>query len=173
MLGGMTKTIHEGLAPNPTPSTVASCPASGGYKAQLRAQRRLCRALKPPKAPRKNPHNRELGLAGEELAAEFLQTQGYQVLDRNWRCHAGEVDIVALSPDSVLAFVEVKTRSTRRHGTPAEAITYAKLARMRCVMGAWFRVHEAPFHHDVSLDLVSVEWDGVGQAAITHRKKLK
>lgn len=169
----MTKTIHEAPAPHPTCPPQANRPVTGDYKAQLREQRQLLRALKPQKIPRKNPHNRELGLAGEELSAKFLQARGYLVLDRNWRCQAGEVDIVALSPESVLAFVEVKTRSTRRHGSPATAITYAKLSRMRRVMGAWFRVHEAPFHVDVSLDLVSVEWDGTGDPVITHRKRLK
>lgn len=112
-------------------------------------------------------------MAGENLAVTFLESCNYIVLDRNWRCQAGEVDIVALAPDATMAFIEVKTRSSHRHGTPAEAITYTKLARMRRVMGAWFRTHEAPAHCGISLDLVSVDWDGENDPVIKHRKRLK
>ena len=71
----------------------------------------------------KKMHNRELGMAGERVAVDFLRTADYLIVDRNWRCKAGEVDIVALSPEGVLAFVEVKTRSSHRYGLPIEAIT--------------------------------------------------
>ncbi|MDD7541137.1 MAG: YraN family protein [Mobiluncus porci] len=149
-------------------------PSQGHYRDQLKIQRRAQKRFsRGNSSPRKNPHNRELGLAGEDMAVWFLEASGYEIVDRNWRCRIGEVDIVALTPEMQLAFVEVKTRSSHRHGTPGEAITYPKLSRMRRVMGAWFSVHEAPPHRGVRLDLVSVDWDGQGTPTISHRKGLK
>lgn len=113
-------------------------------------------------------------MAGEEVAAQSLQDCGYVVVDRNWRCKAGEVDIVALSPDGVLAFVEVKTRSNHRYGMPIEAITMKKLGRMRRVMGAWLAGHDdVPAHRAIRLDLMSVDWNGHGEPVLKHLKGLK
>lgn len=78
----------------------------------------------------------DLGRAGEELAARFLREKGYTILDRNWRCDQGEIDIIARQHDEVV-FVEVKTRSGLKFGHPYEAITAAKLARMNRLAYAW------------------------------------
>lgn len=113
-------------------------------------------------------------MAGEEVAAESLKAEGYVIVDRNWRCRAGEVDIVALSPEGVLGFIEVKTRSNHRHGMPIEAITMKKLARMRRVMGSWLAQRDiVPAHRAVSLDLCSVDWDGHGEPVVKHLQGLK
>jgi putative endonuclease len=77
-----------------------------------------------------------LGRRGEDLAAEHLVGLGYSVVARNWRCRQGEIDIIAVRGD-VLAFVEVKTRSTLAFGHPFEAITPTKLARLRRLASAW------------------------------------
>ncbi|GAB2596695.1 YraN family protein [Pseudactinotalea suaedae] len=82
-----------------------------------------------------------VGRAGEQLAREWLTRQGLQILDANWRCPIGELDIVALDGDE-LAFVEVKTRTSTAFGHPAESITRAKLARLRRLAGAWVAVHD-------------------------------
>ena len=70
-----------------------------------------------------------LGRAGEELVAAHLAAAGQTVMLRNWRCPAGEVDIVARDGDT-LVLVEVRTRRSRRFGTPEESITPAKRARL-------------------------------------------
>lgn len=75
-------------------------------------------------------HRRALGAAGEEQAARWYARHGYQVLDRNWRCRVGELDLV-VARGRMLVVVEVKTRSTDRFGTPAEAVTVAKQRRLR------------------------------------------
>ena len=77
-----------------------------------------------------------LGRQGEELAARFLADKGYRILERNWRCPLGEIDLIA-EYLGVTVFVEVKTRSGLQYGHPFEAITIAKLARLRKLSRAW------------------------------------
>ena len=64
------------------------------------------------------------------MAAEFLVARGYQIIARNHRSRFGEIDIIALHQGDIV-FVEVKTRSSNRFGTPAESITYLKLEKLR------------------------------------------
>jgi putative endonuclease len=68
-----------------------------------------------------------LGRLGEDLAVEYLTAAGYKVLERNWRCPAGEIDIVAQEGDC-LVVVEVRARSSDAYGTPEESVTPAKQA---------------------------------------------
>src|SRR5690606_41833086 len=86
------------------------------------------------------PHNTTLGRAGEQRAADFLHDDGYEIVDRNWRCSDGEVDIVAVRRE-VLAVVEVKTRTSRRYGHPLEALDGPKTDRLRRLALLWARGH--------------------------------
>jgi putative endonuclease len=70
-------------------------------------------------------HN-ELGQLGEDLAVDFLQKNGYEILDRNWRFQKAEVDIIAQKKD-VLAVVEVKTRSSLEFGLPQDFVNPKKI----------------------------------------------
>lgn len=70
--------------------------------------------------------NKQTGNKGEDLACEFLQKQGYKILERNFRIRGGEIDIVARGGE-VLVFVEVKTRYSHDFGLPAESITSWKI----------------------------------------------
>jgi putative endonuclease len=81
------------------------------------------------------------GAFGERRAREWYIRNGYDIVDRNWRTRAGEIDIV-VRRDDVLVFVEVKTRSTNAFGLPSEAVTYAKAARLRRLGHAWLAVHD-------------------------------
>lgn len=103
-------------------------------------------------------HNQRLGTYGEDTAAAYLVSHGYQIIDRNWRCAAGEVDIVAKASGGPICLVEVKTRSTFAYGHPAESITRAKIARMRQVADYWRREKGGP--HPVRLDLICVDASG-------------
>src|SRR4051794_26811102 len=81
-----------------------------------------------------------LGATGEDLAAAELSRQGLSILARNWRCSAGELDIVASEVDEgrrTLVFCEVKCRTGLRYGDPLEAITWAKLRRLRQLAAEW------------------------------------
>ena len=71
-----------------------------------------------------------LGSGGERAAADFLVGRGYHILERNFRCRGGEIDLIALD-GGVLVFVEVKVRRTLSRGAPIEAVTAIKQARVR------------------------------------------
>ena len=79
---------------------------------------------------------RALGAAGEERAAAWYRARGYRVLDRNWRCREGELDLV-VARGRALVIVEVKARRSDRFGTPAEAVTPAKQRRLRGLALRW------------------------------------
>ena len=81
----------------------------------------------------RRPHRRTaaaLGSGGERAAADFLLARGYHVLERNFRCRGGEIDLIALD-GGTLVFVEVKVRRTLARGAPIEAVTAVKQARVR------------------------------------------
>lgn len=83
---------------------------------------------------------KRLGRRGEQVAARWLQRHGLQVLERNWRCRAGEIDIIARD-GTTLVVVEVKTRTSTRYGSPAAAVAGPKLARLRRLAGEYLRAH--------------------------------
>lgn len=95
-----------------------------------------------------------VGRRGEQWAAERLEELGWTILDRNWRGHGGELDIVALDGDE-LVLVEVKTRSGRAFGHPAEAVTASKLSRMRRLGGQWIHEHTERAR-SVRVDVVAI-----------------
>lgn len=111
--------------------------------------------------------NSSLGAYGEAVAARHLVEQlGMEVLDRNWRCPTGEIDLV-LRDGAVLVVCEVKTRSSLDYGTPHEAITPAKLKRLRGLAVAWLRAHDL-FVPDVRIDLVAVLRPRQGAVVVEH-----
>ena len=97
---------------------------------------------------------RKLGQWGEDQAARYLQARGSQVVARNWRCAAGEVDLV-VQDGGWLAFVEVRTRRGDAYGTPEESVTATKLARMAAVAESY--VYEHQWEGDWRLDVVAIE----------------
>ncbi|MFI5085431.1 MAG: YraN family protein [Actinomycetales bacterium] len=107
-----------------------------------------------------------LGRRGEELAADFLEDRGIRVIDRNWRCPSGEIDIVAFDGD-VLVVVEVKTRRSTLYGHPFEAVTPAKLARLRTLAVRWQR-ERGLRPPEVRIDVVAVVADGTLNPVLEH-----
>lgn len=107
-----------------------------------------------------------LGSYGESLAARYLTDRGLVVLDRNWRCPQGEIDLV-LREASTLVICEVKTRRSAEFGHPLEAVTEQKLHRLRILAVAWLRAHSVKAK-DVRIDLVSVVQPVRGPAQIEH-----
>lgn len=113
--------------------------------------------------------NNAVGKYGEDRASEFLERQGYQVIDRNWRCNIGEIDIVARDHDC-LVFAEVKTRTRVGFGHPFEAITGAKIQKMRQLVGEWCRANKIA-SVQVRLDAISVLLTS-GRVHIEHLKQV-
>lgn len=95
-----------------------------------------------------------LGAWGERVAARRYQRDGYRVLDRNWRCPSGELDLV-VSRGGVIAFCEVKTRRSTAYGLPAEAVDGRRQRRLRAAAAQWLREHEHGYR-SVRFDVVSV-----------------
>jgi putative endonuclease len=79
---------------------------------------------------------RALGRRGEDLVAGWYEAAGYTVLDRNWRCRAGELDLV-LRRGRTIVFCEVKTRTSTRFGAPVEAVTASKQRKLRGLALEW------------------------------------
>jgi len=71
-----------------------------------------------------------LGKLGEKVSVEYLKKQGYQIVERNYRCRMGELDVIARDKDT-LVFVEVRSRSTKRFGLPQESVGPAKQRKIR------------------------------------------
>ena len=115
-------------------------------------------------------HNQALGAYGELLAARFLARQGMVLLDHNWRCPQGEIDLV-LRDGRTLVICEVKTRSSNAYGTPHEAVDARKVDRLRRLAACWLRVHSA-HPDDIRLDLVAVLQPWSTEPEIDHVRGL-
>jgi putative endonuclease len=107
-----------------------------------------------------------VGEYGERLAAQAIEQAGLRVLDRNWRCAIGEIDIVAGWRD-LLVVCEVKTRRGDRFGSPIEAITTAKAARLYRLGAAWAVEHDYSYGR-MRVDVVSVLLSGRGRRRVEH-----
>jgi putative endonuclease len=111
----------------------------------------------------------DLGRYGEDRAAVYLSDRGYQIIERNWRTQAGEIDLVAQYKEW-LVFVEVKTRNGAGFGHPFEAITPSKVARMRRLAADWCLAKQVSGLR-VRLDAIAVLISG-GQVHIEHLKEV-
>lgn len=96
-----------------------------------------------------------LGAAGEDLAAQWYEHRGFEVVDRNWRTRFGEIDLV-VAQIGVLAFCEVKTRSSAAFGTGFEAVTPRKQAKLRTLASEWLRVNPSAHFRSIRFDVASV-----------------
>jgi putative endonuclease len=109
-----------------------------------------------------------LGAHGEDLAAAYLTGTGMVLLDRNWRCPYGEIDIIARDGD-IVVFCEVKTRRGTLFGPPAEAVVGAKARRLRKLAGLWLS-NSTVRPREIRFDVVSVLPLQQGSAQIQHLK---
>ena len=107
-----------------------------------------------------------VGAYGERVAVRALESAGYAVVDRNWRCRAGELDVVAMR-GGVVVFVEVKCRRSLAYGPPAAALTDAKIAHLRAAAAAWLALHSLA-EAVVRFDVVSVLRPLTGPPVVEH-----
>lgn len=102
--------------------------------------------------------NKTTGVFGEKVAMEYLVKNGYQILQTNYRCRAGEIDIIGIN-DGALCFVEVKTRTSRLYGLPEEIINKLKLNRMaRCI--EYYNNQVKKNYELYRIDVVAIEMEG-------------
>lgn len=107
------------------------------------------------------PSRKQIGILGEKLALEHLRKRGYRILETNFRCREGEIDIIAQDKD-YLVFVEVRTRRGSSFGTPEESVTVAKKEKLTSLAFAYLQTHRK----SSSLwrfDVVAVELNQEGQ----------
>lgn len=107
-----------------------------------------------------------LGRRGEQAAVDHLTVHGMRVLDRNWRCAEGEIDIVAVD-GRALVVCEVKTRSDNRYGSPVEAVGRAKRNRLRRLAVRWLNAHGVLFDQ-VRVDVIGVQAGPDGRYVVDH-----
>jgi putative endonuclease len=111
-----------------------------------------------------------LGRYGEQIAARYLTEAGLEVLGRNWRCPAGEIDLIAREGD-VLVVCEVKTRRHDGYGGPFGAITVPKLQRLRRLAASWLAADERPggLHpRAIRVDVIGVWAPRGGRTRVEH-----
>lgn len=105
---------------------------------------------------------RAVGLEGEAVARRFLKNLGFRIVEENFNCPLGEIDLIVEDGD-ILVFVEVKTRRSTRFGTPAEAVHARKQRQILRVAEAYMR--ERRFRGPCRVDVVAVEFPGQGTEA--------
>ena len=107
-------------------------------------------------------HKQIVGRQGEQLASDYLQRQGYTIIARNWRCPAGEIDVVAREGED-LVFVEVRARRGLGFGTPEESITARKQAKLVEVAQTYLLMMDL---QDVAwrIDVVAIQLGSRGEA---------
>lgn len=115
-------------------------------------------------------NRKQLGLQGEQFAAQYLQQQGMEIVARNWRCSSGELDIIALE-QGMLVFIEVRTRTvypngTERYGSVLEAVTPYKQQQIR-KLAEIYLYQKKLYEQSIRFDVVLIQWDG-GKMDATH-----
>lgn len=140
------------LKPGPTPDSASrTTPGTNDPDGSAPDGSRAvpCRTA-PPRRPEK------LGRAGEDLAHTYVCQLGWHVLERNWRCRDGEIDLIALDGDTVV-FVEVKTRHSDSSGHPLEAVTRTKLRTIHTVARTWL-ASSGTWYPRCRVDVIGILW---------------
>lgn len=122
---------------------------------------RISRQKKP-----RGKANAELGRRGEDAAARFLYRRGYDIVERNWTCAAGEADIIARDGEAVV-FVEVKTRTSIEKGLPSEAVNHEKRSKYEKIAAMFLSQYDA-VDVPVRFDVVSLLVIDSDRALVRH-----
>ncbi|WP_244328495.1 YraN family protein [Yimella sp. cx-51] len=113
-------------------------------------------------------HRQSLGATGEEIAVDYLRSMNWLVLERNWRCPTGELDIVGFDEaDACVVAVEVKTRTTEFFGRPVEAVKQDKIDRLHRLIRQWLHEHHVRAR-EVRVDLIGIVLQHGSVADLEH-----
>ncbi|BCJ85236.1 YraN family protein [Effusibacillus dendaii] len=109
----------------------------------------------------------QTGRQGEQLAKRYLESQGWHIVATNWRCRAGEIDIVA-QDGNCLVFVEVRTRTSNRFGSPSESVDWRKQKKIRQVASIFLSMNTVCVSR-IRFDMISIRMVENGQTpALEH-----
>ncbi len=103
----------------------------------------------------KNFYKKFLGKRGEVAAAKYLEKEGYDILEKNYKTHIGEIDLIGMDGETI-CFIEVKTRTTSDYGTPAEAVNEKKQEKYYLVASEYL-VHKGKADSPCRFDVVEIE----------------
>lgn len=109
---------------------------------------------------------KRLGVNSETLASHFLETNGYNIVERNFRCPLGEIDLI-IRNKTHLIFVEVKSRRSLKYGVPAYAVNWRKQHKL-IHLAKWYLKAKRILNQSCRFDVVSVYWPLEGQPEIKH-----
>ena len=117
--------------------------------------------------------NNAIGAYGERIAVQHLENAGYTIVDRNWRCDIGEIDVVALAPADAesrpcVVVCEVKTRRGLGFGTGFEAVTLDKAARLHRLGRRWLAENDPPRGCAMRFDVLAVHISRRGEPRVEH-----
>lgn len=118
-------------------------------------------------------NTRKTAIEGENAACEYLKKQGYKIVERNYSCPAGEIDVIAKDRDAVV-FIEVKTRNGTDFGQPEESVTVQKRRKILLTARYWISAHARDLKGGCRFDVIAVlrgeirhiknAFDGTGRA---------
>ncbi len=97
----------------------------------------------------------QTGKLGEDIAVDFLNNSGYKIIERNFRCELGEIDIIALDKN-ILAFVEVRTKKTSSFCTPQETVTFSKQKKLQ-KLSLYYLTKKQIKNKDCRFDVVAID----------------
>ncbi len=113
-------------------------------------------------------NNRKLGKHGEEIAVKYLRQNGYQIVEQNYSCKLGEIDIIA-HKNKVLCFIEVKTRSSIVYGMPCEAVNYKKKCHIILAAKHYVQAHAYQVRNlDIRFDIIEILVEQEGKNYCRH-----
>ncbi len=101
-------------------------------------------------------NTRKTAIEGENAACEYLKKQGYEIVERNYSCPIGEIDVIARDRDGVVVFVEVKTRNGTEYGLPEDSVGYAKRRKIILTAQYWAGAHGRECKKGFRFDVISV-----------------
>ena len=159
----MAKTA--GVLERPESTSAASRTKRNSSNTQRRS-RRSQRTSVAPKPVASRSQSKSLATKGEEAAARFLEQRGYEILERNWTCSAGEADIIVRDGDWIV-FVEVKTRRNADQGFPGEAVCKSKRERYEKIAISYFTENDFK-DLNVRFDVIAIVVMAPDRALIRH-----
>ena len=111
---------------------------------------------------------KELAVRGEDASAVFLERRGHTIVERNWRCRSGEIDIISLDGVAVV-FTEVKTRSGEGCGSPEEAVDARKQSRIQALAQRYLAASQLE-NVAVRFDVIAIRYLGDDRALLRHHR---